>query len=140
MPSTIRLSAESPSRANRETNEAASPRGVPKKAGAAIGTLCKESIFVRAGLALPCSGKSVSSLMCLPRGTCALSRIVVRKKILNCRAYTGFIEQVKQFVRARRAPKIILFWDAWIIRTVRNCYRTTGDLLIRRESQVMHGL
>src|ERR1700730_1768817 len=39
MPSTIRLSAESPSRANRETNEAASPRGVPKKAGAAIASL-----------------------------------------------------------------------------------------------------
>ena len=94
----------------------------------------QESMFVRAGLALPCSVKSVSSLLCLLRRSCALSRIVVRKKILNCRAYAGFIEHVKQFVRARRAPKIILFWDAWIIRTVRNCCRTTGDLLIRRES------
>ncbi len=55
----------------------------------------QENIFVRAGLALPCSIKSVSSLMCLLRGSCALSRIVVRKKILNCRAYAGFIEQVK---------------------------------------------
>ena len=68
-----------------------------------------------------CSVKSVSSLMCLLRGSRALSRIVVRKKILNCRAYAGFIEQVKQFVRARRAPKIILFWDARVIRTARNC-------------------
>jgi hypothetical protein len=76
----------------------------------------------------------VSSLMCLLRGSCALSRIVVRKKILNCRAYASFIEQVKQFVRARRAPKIIFFWDAWIIRTVRNCCRTTCNLLLRRES------
>ena len=33
MSSTIRLSAESSSRGNRKTNEAASPRGVPKKAG-----------------------------------------------------------------------------------------------------------
>ena len=72
--------------------------------------------------------------MCLLRGSCALSRIVVRKKILNCRAYAGFIEHVKQFVRTRRAPKIIYFWDAWIIRTVRNGYRTTCHLLIRRES------
>ena len=72
--------------------------------------------------------------MCLLRGSRALSRIVVRKKILNCRAYAGFIEQEKQFVRARRAPKLIFFWDAWIIRAVRNCYRTTCDLLIRRES------
>src|SRR5260221_10425609 len=77
--------------------------------------------------------KSVSTLMCLLRGSCALSRIVLRKKILNCRAYTGSIERVKQFVRARRAPKIIFFWDTWIIRAVRN-YRTTRDLLIRRES------
>jgi glutamine---fructose-6-phosphate transaminase (isomerizing) len=44
----------------------------------------------------------------------------LRKKLLNYRAYTGFIEQVKQFVRARRAPKIILFRDARIIRAVRN--------------------
>ena len=72
--------------------------------------------------------------MYLRRGLYALSRIVVRKKILHCRAYAGFIEQVKQFVRARRAPKIILLWDAWVIRAVRNCYRTACDLLIRRES------
>ena len=71
--------------------------------------------------------------MCLLRGSFALSRIVVHKKIMNCRAYAGFIELEKQLVRARRAPKIILFWDAWIIRTVRGCYRiTTCDLLIRR--------
>ena len=93
-----------------------------------------ESIFARAGLALPCSVIGVSSLMRLLRGSRASSRIVVCKKILNCRAYADFIEQVKQFVRARRAPKIILAWDAWIIRTVCNCYRTTCDLLIRRES------
>jgi hypothetical protein len=91
----------------------------------------KESIFARVGLALTCSVKSVSSLMCLLRGSRALSRIVVRKKILNCRAYAGFIEQVEQFVRARRAPKIILPRVAWIIRTVRHGCRATGDLLIR---------
>jgi hypothetical protein len=94
----------------------------------------QESIFVPAGLVLPCSVKSVSSLMCLLRRSCALSRIVVRKKILNYRAYAGFIEHVKQFVRARRAPKIIFFWDARIIWTVRNGHRTACDLLIRRES------
>ena len=77
-------------------------------------------------------------LVRLLRGTYALGRIVVRKKLLDCRAYSGSIEQVKQFVRARRAPKIVFLWDAWIIRAVRNCYRTACDLLIRRESQVMH--
>jgi hypothetical protein len=94
----------------------------------------QESIVVRAGLALPCSLKSVSGLMCLLRGSRDLSRIVVRKKILNCRAYAGFIEHEEQFVRSRRAPKIIYFWDARIIRTVRDCYRTACDLFIRRES------
>ncbi len=94
----------------------------------------QESIFARAGLALPRSAKSVASSLCLLRGSRALSRIVMRKKLLNYRAYAGSIEKEKQFVRARRTPKIILFWDARIIRTVRSRYRTTGNLLIRRES------
>jgi len=59
--------------------------------------------------------------MCVLRGSCALHRIVVRKEILNYPAYAGFIEHVKQFVRARRAPKIVYFRDAWIIRAVLNC-------------------
>ena len=75
-----------------------------------------------------------SILMHLLRGMCALSLIVVRKKILNYRAHAGFIELEKQFVRAWCAPKIILFWDAWVIRAVCNCHRITCDLLIRRES------
>src|ERR1700722_1760779 len=75
-----------------------------------------------------------TSCRCLLHGSCLLSRMVVRKEILNYRAYAGFIEHEKQFVRARRAPKIIDFRDAGIIRTVRNGCRTTGDLLIRRET------
>ena len=58
----------------------------------------------------------------------------MRKKILNDRTYADFIEQVKQFVRTRRTPKIILFWNAWVIRTVRNRSRTTCDLLVWRQA------
>ena len=71
--------------------------------------------------------------MCLLRGLRDLSRLVVREKILDCCVYAGFIEHVEQFVRARRAAKIIFFRGAWLIRPVRNCCRTTGGLLIRGE-------
>ncbi len=59
-------------------------------------------------LALPWPDISLSISMRLLRGSCALSHIVVRKKLLNCRVYASFIEQVKQFVGARRTPKIII--------------------------------
>src|SRR5580658_10043523 len=60
--------------------------------------------------------------ICLLRGSCALSRIVLRKKSLNYRACAGFVEHVKQFVCARRAAKIVIFRHAWMIGTARDRY------------------